>query len=169
MKILKIILDLSMLFIIFSILFLFSLKEEEELIPDSNYVIKITEWDFKHSKESIYKELNKISKENDISIYKVSYSDGKNETNKYIYPINSKEKDLTETFNSKKNKLMNFEEVLKKDVRGNYFVKEKNIDNTNIQNSLLKLGIKSDIIKISPQILFISLIADNGLLFPILS
>ncbi|PKE62216.1 DUF1430 domain-containing protein [Macrococcoides caseolyticum] len=169
MKILKIILDLSMLFIIFSILFLFSLKEEEELIPDSNYVIKITEWDFKHSKESIYKELNKISKENDISIYKVSYSDGKNETKKYIYPINSKEKDLTETFNSKKNKLMNFEEVLKKDVRGNYFVKEKNIDNTNIQNSLLKLGIKSDIIKISPQILFISLIADNGLLFPILS
>lgn len=43
-----------MLFIIFSILFLFSLKEEEELIPDSNYVIKITEWDFKHSKESIF-------------------------------------------------------------------------------------------------------------------
>ncbi|HDJ1673822.1 TPA: hypothetical protein P6G20_001486, partial [Staphylococcus aureus] len=55
MKWFKLILDVTIFILIAILLFVYTYKENEEILPDTKYPIAVTDWNKKYNKNEIYK------------------------------------------------------------------------------------------------------------------
>lgn len=75
MKWFKLILDVTIFILIAILLFVYTYKENEEILPDTKYPIAVTDWNKKYSKNenvAIYKSTSNYTNKNvdkDIYIY----------------------------------------------------------------------------------------------------
>ncbi|MDK9845851.1 MULTISPECIES: hypothetical protein [Staphylococcus] len=165
MKIIKLTLDIITLGIITILVLVFTLREEQELLPGSHTILNISAWDYSHNKQEIYETIESISQKENITIYK-SISNTNQNTDKYIYSFNEEKPKFQ---NHIRYKYINYDTLLSKDVRGNYFVMGDSFDSHNIKQLLQKKGVESEIVSLNKFVLFLSVINDKGLLFPMTS
>lgn len=165
MKIIKLTLDIITLCIITILVLIFTLREEEELLPGSHTILNISAWNYSHNKQEIYKTIESISQKENITIYK-SILNTNQDTYKYIYSFNEEKPKFQ---NHIKYKYINYDTLLSKDVRGNYFVMGASFDPHNIKQLLQEKGVDSEILSLNKFVLFLSVINDKGLLFPMVS
>ncbi|WP_221162730.1 DUF1430 domain-containing protein [Staphylococcus caprae] len=169
MKIFKTALDFLTLSILTTLFILFCLRENEELIPNSKYIVAISEWDHKISKKEILESINTIAKKENISIYK-SFATFEDKNKKGIYIFNEKsDNNLKYVVSSPKINKMSYEEFLIKDIRGKYFVTEKHFDKAYLVKSLSNKGLKVELFKVNRWILFLETVNNHFLLIPIVS
>ena len=69
MKWFKIILDITVLLLISTLLFLYTYKENEQLLPSSKYIVEVTDWDHQYNKKEIFDTITKFAKKEHIAIY----------------------------------------------------------------------------------------------------
>ncbi|WP_367121205.1 hypothetical protein [Staphylococcus capitis] len=169
MRIFKTTLGFLTLSILTTLFVLFCLRENEELIPNSKYIVAISEWDHKVSKEEILKTLNTIAKKENISLYKpISTLENKNKKGVYIFNEKS-DKNFKYIVNNSKINKMSYEDILKKDIRGKYFVTQKYFDESYLVNSLSSKGLKAEVFKVNRWLLFLETVHNHFLLIPIVS
>lgn len=88
MKWFKIILDITVLLLISTLLFLYTYKENEQLLPSSKYIVEVTDWDHQYNKKEIFDTITKFAKKEHIAIYKVIPNYQNKKINKDIYVFN---------------------------------------------------------------------------------
>lgn len=71
MKWFKITLDGTILLLISTLLFLYTYKENEQSLPNSKYLVEVTEWNHKYNKQDIFNTITKFAEKEHIAIYKV--------------------------------------------------------------------------------------------------
>lgn len=162
MKIIKLLLDSVALCFISILILTFSLKEADASFPKASFVIHVTGWDRQHSKQDVYNTIDAIAKKEKIQIYK-SIVQIKTDSHKMVYSFNSKDKKV------KNYQMIKYDELLTKDIRGNYFIVGKDFDANDINQQLQHIGIDSELYSINKLIIFLSIINDKGLIFPIIS
>lgn len=165
MKIIKLTLDIITLGIITILVLVFTLREEQELLPGSHTILNISAWDYSHNKQEIYETIESISQKENITIYK-SISNTNQNTDKYIYSFNEEKPKFQ---NHIRYKYINYDTLLSKDVRGKYFVMGDSFDSRHIKQLLQEKGVESEILSLNKFVLFLSVINDKGLLFPMTS
>ncbi|NGL22217.1 hypothetical protein G0W04_04540, partial [Staphylococcus aureus] len=80
MKWFKLILDVTTFILIAILLFVYTYKDNEEILPDTKYPIAVTDWNKKYSKNEIYKRINQFAKNENVAI-SVSYTHLKKKKN----------------------------------------------------------------------------------------
>ncbi|MGC9603809.1 hypothetical protein ACO2FP_01415 [Staphylococcus warneri] len=61
MKWFKITLDGTILLLISTLLFLYTYKENEQSLPNSKYLVEVTEWNHKYNKQDIFNTITKFA------------------------------------------------------------------------------------------------------------
>ncbi|WP_426704242.1 DUF1430 domain-containing protein [Staphylococcus shinii] len=165
MKVFKFILDVITLCLVSTLILIFTLREADDLIPGSSNIIHISTWDRTFNKKDIFNTIEKISKQENISIYKLIRSPKTGKT-KYLYLFNG---NVTSIQKKKGYQSINYEALLSKDVRGDYYIIGDTFNPNNLKQQLHKKGLEVTIYHINKPKLFISIISDKGLLYPIIS
>lgn len=126
MKWFKLILDVTIFILIAILLFVYTYKENEEILPDTKYPIAVTDWNKKYSKNEIYKRINQFAKNENVAIYKSTSNYTNKNVDKDIYVFNkSKAKTIT-PFNAKYNiHYLSDDELLKKRNQRELFCKRQ--------------------------------------------
>ncbi|CAC8504506.1 membrane spanning protein [Staphylococcus aureus] len=88
MKWFKLILDVTTFILIAILLFVYTYKENEEILPDTKYPIAVTDWNKKYSKNEIYKRINQFAKNENVAIYKSTSNYTNKNVDKDIYVFN---------------------------------------------------------------------------------
>lgn len=165
MKIFKLILDIVTLLMIAMLIFVYSIKESEEIIPGSDAALSIDSWDQRVNKAEIFKKIKEIGDKENISIYKEIHENTKDDK-KYLYTFN---KDKADVFQNDFIESVSYDHALSKDVRGNYFIIGDDNGNSRLVDVLKENGVESQLYHMNRPLAFIELIMDEGLIFPILS
>lgn len=170
MKVFKVLLDCMVLIFIAALLFLFTVKENEELIPDANYNIKVKSWNHEYNKETIFKTINEYAKSQKLSIYKVSPNYQKYNIDKDIYVFNSKNEKTIKPLNTQKEyQYLSYNELLKRDVKGDYFVKFNDFDGKLLKSTLASKGVDIEIFKMNKLMMALGIIVDMNLVIPFIA
>lgn len=171
MKIFKVLLDCTVLILIAALLFLFTVKENEELIPDSDYVIKVKSWNHEYNKDTIFKTIEEYAKSQNLSIYKVSLNYQKPNVDKDIYVFNSKNDVTIKPLSTQKeHQYLSYNELLKRDVKGDYLVTESsNFDQNLLKIELAHKGVDIEIFKVNKFMIALGTIADMNLIIPLIA
>ncbi len=123
MKWFKIILDITVLLLISTLLFLYTYKENEQLLLSSKYIVEVTDWDHQYNKKEIFDTITKFAKKEHIAIYKVITNYQNKKINKDIYVFNPTQQTSLNSFNTKqKYNYINNKELIKREVKGNYLI-----------------------------------------------
>lgn len=169
MKKVKIVFDLLVLLLISSLLIIFMFQEDEASISTSNYALNVANWNHKFSKSKIYKQIDTIAKEKQMSVYKVTPSNSST-INKNVYIFGNKKRSPVHTFDiHKQNRILNDKELMKTDMRGSYFIKGSKEDSEVLLSRLHHLGINGELGSMSHYGLFLDFISSSGLSFVLLS
>ncbi|HDJ2840386.1 TPA: bacteriocin-associated integral membrane family protein, partial [Staphylococcus aureus] len=121
MKWFKLILDVTIFILIAILLFVYTYKENEEILPDTKYPIAVTDWNKKYSKNEIYKRINQFAKNENVAIYKSTSNYTNKNVDKDIYVFNKAKATSITPFNAKYNiHYLSDDELLKKDIKGSY-------------------------------------------------
>lgn len=83
MKIIKLTLDIITLGIITILVLVFTLREEQELLPGSHTILNISAWDYSHNKQEIYETIESISQKKISQSINLSQIQIKIQTNIY--------------------------------------------------------------------------------------
>ncbi|MEJ3679980.1 bacteriocin-associated integral membrane family protein, partial [Staphylococcus aureus] len=130
MKWFKLILDVTIFILIAILLFVYTYKENEEILPDTKYPIAVTDWNKKYNKNE------------NVAIYKSTSNYTNKNVDKDIYVFNKSKATTITPFNAKYNiHYLSDDELLKKDIKGSYFVKDKNFDVSKFINFLKEYGV----------------------------
>lgn len=134
MKVFKFILDVITLCLVSTLILIFTLREADDLIPGSSNIIHISTWDRTFNKKDIFNTIEKISKQENISIYKLIRSPKTGKT-KYLYLFNG---NVTSIQKKKGYQSINYEALLSKDVRGDYYIIGDTFNPNNLKQQLHK-------------------------------
>ncbi|MGJ5711922.1 hypothetical protein ACSBRB_01770 [Staphylococcus auricularis] len=165
MKIFKLILDIVTLLMIALLFYVYSIKEAEEFIPGSEDILIINAWDKKVNKAEVFKKIKEIGEKENISIYKVIHENTKDDK-KYLYAFN---KDKTDIFHNEFIESVSYDHALSKDVRGTYFIIDNHNENNLLVDILKENGLESELYHLDKPQIFIDMLNEEGLLFPIFS
>lgn len=165
MKFFKLILDVITLCLVSTLILIFTWRETDELLPGSSNIIHISTWDHTFNKKDIFNEIEKISKQENISIYK-SITTPEPSKMRYLYLFNE---NIASIQKMKGYQSINYETLLSKDVRGDYYIVGNTFNPNNLKQQLHEKGLEAEIYHINKPKLFISIINDKDLLFPIIS
>lgn len=103
MKWFKLILDVTTFILIAILLFVYTYKENEEILPDTKYPIAVTDWNKKYSKNE------------NVAIYKSTSNYTNKNVDKDIYVFNKSKATTITPFNAKYNiHYLSDDELLKK-------------------------------------------------------
>ena len=83
MKIIKLTLDIITLGIITILVLVFTLREEQELLPGSHTILNISAWDYSHNEQEVLKQLNRFPKKKISQSINLSQIQIKIQTNIY--------------------------------------------------------------------------------------
>nr|WP_316241385.1 hypothetical protein [Staphylococcus aureus] len=170
MKWFKLILDVTIFILIAILLFVYTYKENEEILPDTKYPIAVTDWNKKYSKNEIYKHINQFAKNENVAIYKSTSNYTNKNVDKDIYVFNKSKATTITPFNAKYNiHYLSDDEVLKKDIKGSYFVKDKNFDVSKFINFLKEYGVTAESYKIDHMMIAVGVIKQMNIVVPLSS
>ncbi|MDW8554756.1 hypothetical protein [Staphylococcus xylosus] len=161
MKFFKLILDVITLCLVSTLILIFTWRETDELLPGSSTIIHISTWDHTFNKKDIFNEIEKISKQENISIYK-SITTPEPSKMRYLYLFNE---NISSIQKMKGYQSINYETLLSKDVRGDYYIVGNTFNPNNLKQQLHEKGLEAKIYHINKPKLFISIINDKDLLF----
>lgn len=166
MKKFKLCLDIIVLLLISGLLYVFTFKEQEEIIPNSSHVITITNWDKTSSKSKVLNTIKAQAKNQNIQIIKI-VKDFDQKSSIFLFNENLRD---TASYNDWKesSSFLSFEQLLNKDLKGKYFVIGNHFHEEHLVNALQKQGVTVEIEKINRSHLFIELIDENQLLIPLI-
>ncbi|HDC6007274.1 TPA: bacteriocin-associated integral membrane family protein [Staphylococcus aureus] len=170
MKWFKLILDVTIFILIAILLFVYTYKENEEILPDTKYPIAVTDWNKKYSKNEIYKRIDQFAKNENVAIYKSTSNYTNKNVDKDIYVFNKSKAATITPFNAKYNiHYLSDDEVLKKDIKGSYFVKDKNFDVSKFINFLKEYGVTAESYKIDHMMIAVGVIKQMNIVVPLSS
>ncbi|HFD7531596.1 TPA: bacteriocin-associated integral membrane family protein [Staphylococcus aureus] len=170
MKWFKLILDVTIFILIAILLFVYTYKENEEILPDTKYPIAVTDWNKKYSKNEIYKRINQFAKNENVAIYKSTSNYTNKNVDKDIYVFNKAKATSITPFNAKYNiHYLSDDELLKKDIKGSYFVKDKNFDVSKFINFLKEYGVTAESFKIDHMMIAVGVIKQMNIVVPLSS
>lgn len=170
MKWFKLILDVTIFILIAILLFVYTYKENEEILPDTKYPIAVTDWNKKYSKNEIYKRIDQFAKNENVAIYKSTSNYTNKNVDKDIYVFNKSKAATITPFNAKYNiHYLSDDEVLKKDIKGSYFVKDKNFDVFKFINFLKEYGVTAESYKIDHMMIAVGVIKQMNIVVPLSS
>lgn len=170
MKWFKLTLDVTIFILIAILLFVYTYKENEEILPDTKYPIAVTDWNKKYSKNEIYKHINQFAKNENVAIYKSTSNYTNKNVDKDIYVFNKSKATTITPFNAKYNiHYLSDDEVLKKDIKGSYFVKDKNFDVSKFINFLKEYGVTAESYKIDHMMIAVGVIKQMNIVVPLSS
>ncbi|HDA0403393.1 bacteriocin-associated integral membrane family protein, partial [Staphylococcus aureus] len=168
MKWFKLILDVTTFILIAILLFVYTYKENEEILPDTKYPIAVTDWNKKYSKNEIYKRINQFAKNENVAIYKSTSNYTNKNVDKDIYVFNKSKATTITPFNAKYNiHYLSDDELLKKDIKGSYFVKDKNFDVSKFINFLKEYGVTAESYKIDHMMIAVGVIKQMNIEVPL--
>ncbi|WP_341776085.1 bacteriocin-associated integral membrane family protein [Staphylococcus hyicus] len=166
MKKFKLCLDIIVLLLISGLLYVFTFKEQEEIIPNSSHVITITNWDKTSSKSKVLNTIKAQAKNQNIQIIKI-VKDFNQKSSVFLFNKNLRD---TASYNDWKesSSFISPEQLVNKELKGKYFVIGKHFYEERLVNALQKQGVTVEIEKINRTYLFIELINENQLLIPLI-
>ncbi|HCW9574552.1 TPA: bacteriocin-associated integral membrane family protein, partial [Staphylococcus aureus] len=168
MKWFKLILDVTIFILIAILLFVYTYKENEEILPDTKYPIAVTDWNKKYNKNEIYKHINQFAKNENVAIYKSTSNYTNKNVDKDIYVFNKSKATTITPFNAKYNiHYLSDDELLKKDIKGSYFVKDKNFDVSKFINFLKEYGVTAESFKIDHMMIAVGVIKQMNIVVPL--
>ncbi|HHC9803823.1 TPA: bacteriocin-associated integral membrane family protein, partial [Staphylococcus aureus] len=168
MKWFKLILDVTIFILIAILLFVYTYKENQEILPDTKYPIAVTDWNKKYSKNEIYKRINQFAKKENVAIYKSTSNYTNKNVDKDIYVFNKSKATTITPFNAKYNiHYLSDDELLKKDIKGSYFVKDKNFDVSKFINFLKEYGVTAESYKIDHMMIAVGVIKQMNIVVPL--
>lgn len=170
MKWFKLILDVTIFILIAILLFVYTYKENEEILPDTKYPIAVTDWNKKYSKNEIYKRIDQFAKNENVAIYKSTSNYTNKNVDKDIYVFNKSKAATITPFNAKYNiHYLSDDELLKKDIKGSYFVKDKNFDVSKFINFLKEYGVTAESYKIDHMMIAVGVVKQMNIVVPLSS
>ncbi|EGQ0541950.1 bacteriocin-associated integral membrane family protein [Staphylococcus aureus] len=161
MKKFKLFLDFSTLLLISGLLFLFSFKESEEIIPESSNILTISNWDKSNIKPKVLDAIESSAKKHNIQIVKLT-KDFDNKKSIFVFNAKRNHHELIKN----KTSLLTSSDLLNKEIKGKYYIVGESFNTDALTNELNKVGLTADVEYINRNILFFELVIDNDLLVP---
>ncbi|AWW98542.1 DUF1430 domain-containing protein [Oenococcus oeni] len=157
-------------FLLLSFLLVGFFKElDQQFLYHTDQILTISTWDQKSNKKTIFKGLDQETKKQKINLYKSTSSVDQSNTIKYIYPFIGDKKLKNDFHNfdiSKKNRIISFSQLQKRDIRGEYFVRGE-VNKQKFLKILKKLGLSGNFINVNFPRFFSSYMCQEGILLSI--
>ena len=170
MKWFKIILDITVLLLITTLLFLYTYKENEQLLPSSKYIVEVTDWDHQYNKKEIFDTITKFAKKEHIAIYKVITNYKNKKINKDIYVFNPTQQTSLNSFNTKqKYNYINNKELIKREVKGNYLITDNQFNAKELKDTLKAKGVNIKTYQLNRVMIAMGIIAEMNLVIPLIA
>lgn len=170
MKWFKIILDVTVILLISTLLFLYTYKENEQALPSSKYLVEVTEWDHRYNKQDIFNTITQFAEKEHITIYKVMPNYQNEKINKDIYVFNSTQQASLNSFNTtQKYNYINEKELIKRDVKGKYIITDSHFNDKKLKSTLKTKGVTIETHHLDRVTMVIGLIAEMNLMIPIIA
>ncbi|MFB2003774.1 DUF1430 domain-containing protein [Staphylococcus aureus] len=170
MKWFKITLDGTILLLISTLLFLYTYKENEQSLPNSKYLVEVTEWNHKYNKQDIFNTITKFAEKEHIAIYKVMPNYQNKKINKDIYVFNPTQQTSIHSFNStQKYNYINEQALIKRDVKGDYIITDHLFNDKELKGILKSKGVTIETYHLDRVMMVIGFITEMNLTIPIIA
>ncbi|MFP4938137.1 DUF1430 domain-containing protein [Staphylococcus pseudintermedius] len=168
MKWLKHLLDVFTLTLISLFLMVLLYEEDSEILTGSQVAIQVEGWDYQYSKAEVFDRFERVAKDLDIVIFKVITDHKKGQVDKAIYTFNKKANHhtITPMNRSYSYQQLTLDDLMKRDVRGDYFILDSVANPHQIKAALESVGLKVAVVPIKRWMIYIDVLINRGVLLP---
>ncbi|MDT0922854.1 hypothetical protein [Staphylococcus pseudintermedius] len=168
MKWLKHLLDVFTLTLISLFLMVLLYEEDSEILTGSQVAIQVEGWDYQYSKAEVFDRFERVAKDLDIAIFKVITDHKKGQVDKAIYTFNKKANHhtITPMNRSYSYQQLTLDDLMKRDVRGDYFILDSVANPHQIKAALESVGLKVAVVPIKRWMIYIDVLINRGVLLP---